>query len=295
MTSVQLYVLVRMLVIPVALASAAVVIARLVSGERLRSALLATGAAAGVVAANVGLAGVPPLPPIDSLGWVPLAALAAMVVLVAVETVAGGRTWPVVLALVGLALAAVYLVGRPTWSRMDAAPAWAWIGLVALSIGAVGGALLWASTRLPAASLGLALVAITAGASVTMLLCHSALLAMILGGIAATAGALTAGGLALKVGVRGRAALAVLTIAVAGLVLYGRLYAEVPRSAAALLAASALILAPIAALPRRRVRAIVAPLAALLLALAAVAVAHRAGAALYGSAVLAPTARGPRG
>lgn len=296
MTSVQLDLLLRIVVLPAAAGAIAVLLARfLVTRETPRAALLAVGAAAGAVVAYLGLAGVPPWPPIDSIGWIPLATIAALVALLAVSRAPDRRPAIGVAALVVVAAGAAYLVGKPAWTRMGLGAAAPWIALSAVAVGAIAQGLTWSAERLHPAAIGGALLATTVGAALASALSHSALLGMLLGGVASVIGALTVGAVVLRVPLRGRAVMGVVALAVAALLLYAKLFASLPTTAIALLAASALAGTAIAALPSFRGRAVVAPVLALALAALAVISAHRAAATREAAFVRADTAQMMRG
>lgn len=296
MTSVQLDLLLRIVVFPAAAGAIAVLLARfLVTREAPRAALLAIGAAAGAVVAYLGLAGVPRWPPIDSIGWIPLATVAALIALLAVSRAPDRRPLLGVAALIVVAAGAAYLVGKPAWTRMGLGSAAPWIALAALAVGAVAQGLTWSAERLHPAAVGGGLLATTVGAAVASALSHSALLGMILGGVASVVGALTVGAIVLRIPLRGRAVMGVVAIAVAALVLYGKLFASLPTAAVLLLAASALAVTAMAALPSFRGRAVIAPLLAVALAAAAVGIAHRAALTREAAFVRAGDAQMMRG
>jgi hypothetical protein len=275
-TSVQLWVILRMLVIPAVAASAAVVVARAVA-PAARPWVLALGAAVGVIATNLGLAGVPRLPPIDTIGWIPIAVGGGFVVLAAFEWPAARRPGLGLGALAIVAAFAAWAIGRPTWAQIGAGRSLGWIGGGALAVVAVAGGAASAATRIPPLAVGLALVATTAGGALAAAASHSALLAMVLGGVAATIGALSIGGRVLGRPIGDGATFGVLALGMAGPILYGALYASLPLAVAALLVASGLAPLVVARLPTFRGRAVLAPVLALALAGAAAGLAKQTG------------------
>jgi hypothetical protein len=273
-SSVQLYVALRMVAIPAAAALAAVVIARLGSARDTVSArVLGVGVGAGAIAAHLGIAGFPPIPPIDTIGWIAPAIAVALVLLLVVERSPGAGV--AVLLVVGAATG--YLIGKPVWSSMSAAAAW--IALVALAVAGAGSGLAFAAERVHPAAVLAAITVALAGSAVACVASHSALLAMVLGGFAVATGAATVGTLVLRVPARGRTLPGVLAVGATAIVLYARLYSALPVPAAALLAAAFLAPAIVAALPRFRGRSIVAIVVAAILAAGAAGLALRAGAA----------------
>src|SRR5262249_49616049 len=91
--TVQLYIALRLLVVPAAAASVAVLAARMTAQRGGRPARpLGAGGGVGPPAAVVGFAGAPPTPPIDTIGWIAPAIAAAVVLLILAEgsAAAGG-------------------------------------------------------------------------------------------------------------------------------------------------------------------------------------------------------------
>src|SRR5688500_559145 len=77
---------------PALAASVGLVVSRLLpAGSRARAAALALTAGAGLVTSHVALAGAPPWPPVDSMGWIPIATAAIAVMLALAAAVAPRR------------------------------------------------------------------------------------------------------------------------------------------------------------------------------------------------------------
>lgn len=202
-----------------------------------RGVAAALGVSVGPVLAQVGIAGMPPIPPIDSMGWIPMVTLGTMLLLVPWE---GSPRLRVIGWIVTALAAAVgaYFVGKPTFAPAS-------LGVVALGLGVVGvgsavvvGVMESAKDRMPLwAVFGALLVAVTA-ASIGSVLSETALFAMLLGSVAAAVGGLTVGGLVLKSLAWSRAAVGVLVVTAAMMLLYVKLYAGMPTLGVALLGAA---------------------------------------------------------
>jgi hypothetical protein len=273
-SSVRLYVILRVVLIPAAAGALAILAARL-AARRASSVprILTVGAAVGAALAHLGLAGIPPIPPVDTIGWIPFGTLAAFLLLLP----AAGRLADFMAVLVVLG-ATAFLVGKPVWSQGSVPAAALWIGLMAVGGAIAVDGLAWSAERLPPTPMLIAVLLTTVGASISCVASHSALLAMLLGGVAATLGALAFGGLILKVKVGGRGVFGVLVVTAAGVVLYARLYSALPAAATILLCASLFAPIAVAALPRFRGRVVLAPILAAVLAVGAAYIANRAGA-----------------
>jgi hypothetical protein len=273
----QIYLALRIVIIPAGLTALALVAARAVADRPgLAARLVALGAGAGVLGALIGLVGVPPLPPTDSIGWIPIAALVTLLVLPFLE----GRDRGVAIATVVIAAAAAFLVGRPAWSAAGAGTTALGIAGMMAAVTAVAWGLAWSSsTRLAPIAVYLAFTVAAVGGALSAVFSHSALLAMVLGGIAATAGTLAIGGAVLGVTVRGRAVAGLLAIPAAGVVLYARLFSALPVVSLLLLVAAALAPALAAAVPSFRGRSALAIVVAAVLAAGAATAAMRAGQA----------------
>src|SRR5262245_46420235 len=111
-TSVVLYVAIRVIGLPIVAAAAGLIAARLAGARPGAAGFVGVGAAVGIGVALLGLAGVPALPPVDSIGWIPIAVAATIIVLI---PTGGMRGVPLVAVFV-LAAASAYLVGRPVWT-----------------------------------------------------------------------------------------------------------------------------------------------------------------------------------
>lgn len=217
-------------VVPGAIAGGVLLLGARTRGGRVAGAL---AAAVGYVAAEWGLVGRPPFPPVDVTHW-PFYFAPALAALVAIEPLLarrGALEW-FVRALAGVA--AAYLLLRPL---SDGALAWEAAAAGALLF------LLWSSLVVTARALpdaqGFFAAAVLAGAaSVVAFLSGSAFLAQMGGGLAAALGA----GFLLALFGRCSPAAASGAASVAGglvacLVLCGRYYADVPLGSALLLVA----------------------------------------------------------
>lgn len=241
---------------PALAATAGLVVARLLpAGSRARAAALALAAGAGLVTSHVGLAGAPPWPPVDSMGWIPITtAVTAILLAIAAAVVPRARTALATAALLGAAtLAAIYLAGKPTFTRhLDR-----YYALAALATGGVlagAGLLPLAGERSVRPAPWLAWIVVAAGLAGCTLWSHSALVAMLLGSAATTAGVIGLGSAILGVKDVGAAPAGVFLVHLASTAVYSHLYARLPGwvLAAALCAALAPIAIAVAAGGRRR-------------------------------------------
>jgi hypothetical protein len=108
---IQLYLALRIVVIPAALAALALLAARFAGAHRKPGTrIVAIGAGAGALAALIGLAGLPPFPPVDSIGWIHITTALALVALPFLDR---GPSDLGIFAVV--AAVAAFLVGRPVW------------------------------------------------------------------------------------------------------------------------------------------------------------------------------------
>ncbi len=264
--SLPLYLLVWVVLVPAAPGTLAVAAARLAAGRArvARNRLLIIGAALGAGAAHLGLAGVPSLPPADTIGWIPLGTAAAALLLLP-----GAGRRAELAAILAVMAATAWLVGKPVWSQASAPAAVTWIAALAAGGALAIDGLRWSSERLAPAAALFALVATLVGASLACAADHSLLVALMLGGIAANAGALAVGGQILGARPSGRGVFGVWVVAGAALVLYAHLYDELPSSVTMLLAASLVAPVAVALLPRFRGRSLLAPILAAALALGA--------------------------
>ncbi|MEO8841064.1 MAG: hypothetical protein ABI704_05800, partial [Kofleriaceae bacterium] len=235
---------------PVAIAVAVAFATRSATARRCAGAL---AAASGIVVAHVVVVGVPRLPPIDTIGWIPFAAAVTCVGLLV-------EPRPVVRLVVTFVVAtiAIRLVGRPVWhSAIDAAP---WALLVGAGTTAIDASLVVASRRMPPAGVLLAFAMTMAGGSIACLFGHSALLAQVLGASAAVIGA--SGVVAIFVTPAKTPAKTIASIAAVSAVAvmaYASLYATLSTVVVVLLVGSAVAPIVAAALPvTPRARAVVA-------------------------------------
>ena len=202
-----------------------------------RAVAAAFGVAVGPVIAQLGIAGMPPLPPIDSMGWIPMVTLATLLLLIPWE--GSPRLRGVGWIVAGLAAAVgAYFVGKPTFSQASAGTMALGLGVVGVGAAVVLASMESAKARVPLwAVLGSLLVAVTA-ASIASVLSATALFGMLLGSVAAAIGGLTFGGLVLRSLTWSRAAVGVLVVTVAMQLLYVKLYAGLPTLGVALLGAA---------------------------------------------------------
>ena len=215
--------------LPVAIGALA---SRAVRADAARAAISALALAIGIALAHVLDAGVPRLPPIDTIGWIPIAAIAAL--LIAIAERRGGAIARAAIAFVVMTLAA-WKIGRPVWPTIaDLAPYPLAIGAATAVIAA---ALDRSASRVPPAVVLIALAIAIAGGSIACLRGHSALLAQLLGATAAVTGA---AGLAAIVVAPSRACTSIAVIAAVAVLVYARLFATLPLPAVALLACAAL-------------------------------------------------------
>ncbi len=215
---------------PAVAASIGLVLARLApAGSRLRQALLALAAGAGLVTAHVALAGKPPWPPIDSIGWIPIitAALAALLALTAlVQPRRAGQA--LTLAVLGLGAAtAVYYVGRPTFLRsMDRYYLLA--GFAIATAVSTAGLLAAVGPRVLRPVPWIGWIVVAAGLAGCTVWSHSALLATLIGSVATTAGVIGIGSAVLGIKDVGPAPAGVLLVHLAATAVYAHLYAKLP-------------------------------------------------------------------
>jgi hypothetical protein len=193
--------------------------------SKVRQAALAAAAAGGLITSHVGLANLPKFPPVDSIGWIPITTAIAGLLAVILAFVDGKRRLAPVMAI-AVALA-VYLAGKPTFAR-ELGQFWP-LGLgfaAAAGVALVGAPKLTDKTFAPAVWIGLLLTA--AIAALCALWAPSALLAMLLGSMATTAGAIGIGGLILRINEPAPLAQGVFMAHLAGTVVYTHLYAKLP-------------------------------------------------------------------
>lgn len=241
---------------PALAATVGLVVSRVLpAGSRVRAAALVGAAGAGLVTSHVGLAGQPPWPPIDSIGWIPIVTAATAATLMIAALVVPRRAAALVTgALLALAtLAAVYYAGRPTFLR-SFDRYWALAGLATAGVVAGAGLLTAATDRSVRPAPWVAWIVVAAGLAGCTLWSHSALVAMLLGSAAVTAGVIGVGGAILGVKDIGPAPAGVFMVHVAATASYAHLYAKLPAWVlmTALLAALAPIAVPVAMSGRRR-------------------------------------------
>lgn len=233
------------LVVPVLPVGFAVVFALAVKSEVARKIVAGLGVGAGILVAHFVDVGVPRLPPVDTIGWIPLAATAALLTLLVDRHTVARVAFTLVLTT-----ATVWLVGRPRWESA-ADIAW-WPLATGVVAAAVAASLHRASQRMSPGVPLLALSFTMAGGSLVCLFGHSARLAQVLGASAAVVGA---AGLVAFFFAPPNAIVSIAVLSGATVMVYARFYAAVDMPALLLLGASAA--SPIAAsrLPLRRATA----------------------------------------
>ena len=250
------------LVLPVVPIAIGVAVAAITRSAPVRRIAATIALAAGIVVAHLVDVGVPHVPPLDTIGWIPIAvACSALGVLV-------DRRVAVRLALAcAVTAVATRLIGRPVWTLAAALP---WAVLAAVLAMAIAGSIELAARRMPPAAALLALAMTAASASFACLFGHSAMLAQLTGATAAVIGAAAIA--ALRVEPAATTA-SVAVVAVVAITIYARLYATLSLGAIVLLVASGSAPALVAALPLgRRARGAAAVVVAIVFgSLAAVA------------------------
>ncbi len=255
-TSFQLGMGLKIVGYPALAATLGLVVARLLPvGSRSRAVALVLAAGAGLVTSHIGLAGKPPWPPIDSMGWIPITTAATALALAVVALAVPRRALTVVTGavLAVAALLAMYYAGRPTFLR-------SFDRYVPLAGLAVAGVLAGAGLSPRAGELSLrpapwlAWIVVAAGLAGCTLWSHSALMAMLLGSAATTAGVIGVGSAVLGIRDVGAAPAGVFLVHLAATAVYSHLYAKLPGwvLATALLAALAPIAVPLVMAGRRR-------------------------------------------
>lgn len=216
-----------------------------------RQAALAAAAAAGLITSHLGIVGMPKLPPIDSVGWVPITTLCAGVLGIVVSLASRNertRRWAPVLALTLAAAIAVYLAGKPTFASSMAR----FIPLGAAAI-AVSVIVLANSSKVARRGFAvggwLALLVTAVLSALCALWGASASLATLLGSMATTAGVVGIGGLVLRVNEPAPAAQGVFIAHMAATLTYAHLYANLPTGPLLLLAAAVAVPALSALVP----------------------------------------------
>lgn len=233
---------------PAIAAGIGVLAARIAKPEsQLRQAAFAAAATAGLVTSHIALANMPKWPPVDSIGWIPITTALAGVLAIVVALLDGKRRFAApVMALA--AVAAVYFAGKPTFARS--------IGqFVPLAIGAlvvvgsnVAGAAVVGRKAFPLAS-WLTMLITAAIAGLCALWTPSALMAMLLGSMATTAGALGIGGLVLRINEPAPLAQGVFLAHLGATLVYTHLYAKLPTLPLLLLGAAVALPTLVALLP----------------------------------------------
>ena len=233
---------------PALAAGLGVVAARIAKPQSpLRQAALAAAATAGLVTSHVALANMPKWPPVDSIGWIPITTVLVGIVAIVLALVADKRrfTAPVIAAA---AVAALYFAGKPTFAR--SVGQFVPLGLGALIIvgSNVAGAALVGRKAFPLAS-WLTMLITAAIAGLCALWTPSALMAMLLGSMATTAGALGIGGLVLRINEPAPLAQGVFLAHLGATLTYSHLYAKLPTLPLLLLGAAVALPTLVAFIP----------------------------------------------
>jgi hypothetical protein len=232
---------------PAIAASAGLLLAKIAPPQsKLRHASVAAATGAGLITSFVALNGWQKIPPVDSLGWVPVTTAAATVIALVLAVALQGRA-RIVAGVVGLALAAsaaLYFAGKPIFAKSIGS-------FVPLGI---GGAILAGVTVLRAervseaafnAAPWIARIITASAAAGCAMWSSSALLAMLIGSSATTAGAIGIGSAVLRLRETAPLAHAIWIAHVSAIAVYAYLFAAVSAITVpilALLAAS--LLAP---------------------------------------------------
>ncbi len=198
-----------------------------------RPALLGLAVAAGLLTALLGTGGLPPFPPVDTLHWIPFATLAAALLLVVFD-LRPLRGADALSGAVALAVAAMggWLVLAPLIAAGEASVMWSEAGTLLVLVPVL--AFDRASGRSPGPADLAALTCTAVGASIAMVLAHSALLGQMLGSVAAVLGAATLLAWRRPALAPGHAATGAAYLTIALLVQYGLGYADLPLPSALL-------------------------------------------------------------
>lgn len=211
-------------VLPLAPVAIAFVVAR-----RSR-AVGAVAAATGIVIAHLVDVGVPHLPPIDTIGWIPFAVAVASLGVFAEQHAMRRLALTFIIVTI-----ATWLMGRPVWQSVpDAAP---WCLLAGAVAALVHGSLEAASRSMAPGATLLAFAMTMAGASIACLFGHSALLAQVVGATAAVIGLSGVLGLFAE---PAKALVGVATVAAVPVLVYARMYASLSTPIVALLIGAAI-------------------------------------------------------
>ena len=243
----------------------------------LRQAALAAAATAGLVTSHIALANMPKWPPVDSIGWIPITTVLVGVVAIVLALFADKRRFAAPVIAVAAA-AALYFAGKPTFAR--GIGQFLPIGLGALIIvgSNVAGAAAVGRKAFPLAS-WLTMLITAAIAGLCALWTPSALMAMLLGSMATTAGALGIGGLVLRINEPAPLAQGVFLSHLGATLVYTHLYAKLPTLPLVLLGAAVALPTLVALIPgdttkQRWIRAVAAVAIAASCASAAALIMH---------------------
>lgn len=224
-SDIQVAVLLKTVVWP-ALAAASVILVAWLTGRVVRRdlAVSAAGIASGVgmIAAFLGVRGVPHWPVGDTLDWIgPLVGLAALGGAAAQAIPARGRVVLLVLLAGGLCLGASRLLLVPPGA--DSSASWVW---AALALGALWGATSVFGSSRSAGWFG-AWAGASAGSAGLLALSGSALLGQVMGAMAVVAGVMMV--LGIRWGRVPAGAVGPLVLAHGGVLIYAWAFTEAPR------------------------------------------------------------------
>ncbi|MBP9086074.1 MAG: hypothetical protein KBG15_08145 [Kofleriaceae bacterium] len=233
---------------PAVAAGAGVLAARIAKpNSQRRQAALAAAATAGLVTSHIALANMPQWPPVDSIGWIPITTALVGVVAI-VLALLGGKRLVVVPATAIAAAAALYLAGKPTFARSMGQFVPLAIGALIIVGSSVAGAARVGRKAYPLAS-WLTMLITAAIAGLCALWTPSALMAMLLGSMATTAGALGIGGLVLRINEPAPLAQGVFLSHLGATLTYTHLYAKLPTLPLLLLGAAVALPTLVAFIP----------------------------------------------
>lgn len=229
------------------------------TGSAARHALMTLAAGAGLTTAHLAIEGKPAWPPIDTIGWIPMATAATTLLVMAALLALPRHGQRVAAIVVGLAAAvAVHLAGKRTFA-LHQDRFWV-LGGLALCTAFAQAALAPRRTEQEGAALPwLGLLVAAAAAGGCAMWAPSAKLGMLLGALATTAGTLGIGGLVLRIKDAAGPALGVFVVHAAATLSYAYLYTKLSATATLLLAGAVLApalasLVPTGALRSRRTR-----------------------------------------
>jgi hypothetical protein len=226
------------------------------------------------------LAGIPKIPPVDSIGWIPAMTFLAALLVIAVQTRGDSATFVTALAVLATA-GGGYLIGKPVFAQHSdkllhtLVPGCAIVALIGLTARASAirsyGFVTWGSWAIFGGLGALAFVAAS-----------SALLGALLGACATVAGLFAAASILFNKEEFSRGAAAVFAVHVVGILVYGALFTTIPQNALGLLAGAFVVSTLATYIPGNpTARAITAVVLTLLMTLAASYVAHSVEPSMY--------------